>query len=321
MKRILAIAVCCAASVAGAADIHYRWKAQGGGFLDPVTQVPLDNEKVYLFDANVCSPNNLVENAKGGAPLVGQSYILAKVMTDGVIVAGDVFPYNVEAVGVVWNAYMATELERNGKRYVYVSPEVEVMGLDLGFTADIAFNNQAEYSGSVRDSESHVGPGWYEVGTAHAEICPGKGASGTEVSAADGDAAIGRVKVVTPDPAIVSDADYAKYFKLTVEPSTAGRYFVRAELDAEAIDLDKTVESFAARLADLAKKGGTTVTVEIECKPGLAYRVLSAIAVDGKYAEGETTPLATGTKTEVKVAVPEGDKAFFRIGVTPVGGK
>ena len=220
MKNILAIAVCCAASVAGAADIHYRWKAQGGGFLDPVTQVPLDNEKVYLFDANVCSPSNLVENAKGGAPLVGQSYILAKAMTDGVIAAGDEFPYDVEAVGVVWNAYMATELERNGKRYVYVSPEVEVMGLDLGFTADIAFNNQAEYSGSVRDSESHVGPGWYEVGTMYDEICPGKGTAEAEVSAADGNAAISRVRVVTPDPAIVSDADYAKYFKLTVESST-----------------------------------------------------------------------------------------------------
>ena len=301
--------------VASASGIRYTWKAQGGGFFDSFTQRPLDKATVYLFDAGVCSPSNLVETAKGGAALAGQPFVLAKELADGVIVSGDEFIYDGEAVGVVWSAYMATELEKDGKRYVYVSSEVEVMALDRGFPTDIAFNCQFAYASSVKDAKTHNGPGWYEVGVVSVmkTICPGKGSDEMEILATSEDTAVDLVKVVTPDAEIVSDADYAKYFKLTATPTTAGKFLVRAELDAEAIGLDKTVESFAAVLADLAQKGGATVTVEIECRPGLSYRVLSATAVSGTYAKGEATPLATGAKTEVKVDVPEGGKAFFKI--------
>ncbi len=123
--------------------------------------------------------------------------------------------------------------------------------------------------------------------------------------------------VVSLSAAPVCGRDAAEAGRRDATPMTEGKYLVRAELDRETLDLDKTVVSFAAQLADLAEKAGTTVTVEIECKPGLSYRILTASAVNGTYEKGETTPLTTGTKTEVKVVVPEGEKAFFKIGVSP----
>ena len=307
------LALAAMTGAAFASEIRYTWKAQGGGLLNPFTREPMDKATVFMFDANIHSADKLVANAKAGAPLADQPFVLAKEITDGVIASGDVFAYADEAVGVEWEAYMAIELEKNGKRYVYVSSEVRVTGLDLGFPADITFGDQFAYACFVKENG---GPGWYEVGVVNAvkTICPGTGKDEIEISAVSADAAVGLVKVMAPAAATVSDADYAKYFKMTAMPLSEGKYLVRAELDATSIELDRTVVSFAAQLSSLAQKVGTTVTVEIECKPGLSYRVIAASEACGPYANGEATQLATGEKTEVKVKVPEGDNAFFRIG-------
>ena len=310
MKKILMIAAACAATVAGA-SINYEWKSQDGGLVDPALQTPLDKATAYLFDANVCSQGDLVEKLKKGYQLRSLPFVLAKEVSGGTIATGASFAYDGEPVGVEWNAYMAVQVESD----VYISPAVEAMGLAMGLSSVISFENLNESCLRFVVTESYTEPGWYSFeGVAHV-LQPGQGIDELEVAADDATMAVDIVTVMSPDADIVTDADYMKYFKLTATPTTAGKYLVRAELDAAAIDLDKTVVSFAAQLADLAKKSGTAVTVEIECKPGLSYRVHTATAVGGPYAKGEAAPLSAGTKTEVKVNVPEGEKAFFKIGV------
>ena len=315
-KIFIGAVMAVAAALVSEGATSYSWKATGGGFVDFTTQAPLDGETVYLLDGNKCSPSNLVENVKAGSALSDLPFVLAKGIQQGVIYQGAEFTYANEPAGTVWSAYMAVQMERNGKRYVYVSPSVDVEGNAMGLTTAITFESQAETSGRLVEGKTYSMPGWYEVAPVVSRtICPGRGTDALEVAADSESAAITRVTVVSPNAGAVSDVDYAKYFKLNATPTTPGNYLVRAELDREALDLDKTVVSFAAQLSDLAKKAGTTVTVEIECKPGLSYRILTASAVAGPYARGETTPLTTGSKTEVKVALPEGDKAFFKIGV------
>ena len=302
---------CVAMATVAGASVNYEWKSQDGGLVDPALQMPLFEAKAYLFDANVCSQGDLVEKLKKGYPLRSLPFVLAKDVAGGTIATGAAFAYDGEPVGVAWNAYMAVQLEND----VYISPAVETMGLAMGLSSVISFENLLDSSSTFVVTESYTEPGWYSFeGVAHV-LQPGKGIDELEVAAGDAATAVELVTVMSPDADIVSDADYLKYFKLTATPTTAGMYLVRAELDAEKIDLDKTVVSFAAQLADLAKKAGTTVTVEIECKPGLSYRVITASAVAGPYAKGEAAPLSTGTKTEIKVALPKGDKAFFKIGV------
>lgn len=322
MRRTLAIATLLAigAGTLSAATVLpsvYTWKAMAGGFVDFSSQLPLDGERAYLFDGKAYSPNNLIKSAKCGASLADLPFVLAKPIIQGVISTGTSFQYDGEEPGVSWDAYMAVQLERDGKRFVYVSSAVDVMGTGTGLATTIAFESQGEMSGTLVETEAYSAPGWYEVGAVSLTICPGRGTDELEVSAASANAAVGLVTVVSPDAEAVSNVDYAKYFKLKATPLSEGHYLVRAELDETALELDKTMVSFAAALSDLAKRGGTTVTVEVECKPGLSYRVLSASAVGGGYEKGRTTPLTTGAKTEVEVVVPEGDKAFFRIGVEP----
>lgn len=306
-----ALAVATGALSAAGTDIRYEWKATGERLLDPALKTPVDKTPAYLFDASVCSPSNLVEKLRKGCRLRSIPFVLAKEISDGVIPAGDMFAYGGEQVGVKWGAYMAVQSGSD----VYISPEVPVMGLAMGLAATITFENLGESFGRSVETPEYSEPGWYSFEAAAPTLCPGDGIDELEVSADDAATAVNAVAVVSPDVGIVSDADYLKYFKLTATPLSEGRYLVCAELDETAIDMDKTVASFAAQLSDLAQKGGATVTVEIVCKPGLSYRVLSASAVAGPYAKGEPTPISTGDKTEVKVAVPEGGKAFFKIGI------
>ena len=314
-SAVMAVAVALAAEGA----TPYSWKATGGGFVDFTTQAPLDGEKVYLFDGSKCSPDSLIANVKAGVSLVDLPFVLAKDIEQGVIYQGVDFTYANEPPGTVWSAYMAVQMERNGKRYVYVSSSVDVLGNAMGLTSSITFErSHTETSDRLVEDDAYSTPGWYKVAQVVARtICPGTGTDALEVAADSASAAVTCVTVVSPNAEAVSDVDYAKYFKLNATPTTEGKYLVRAELDAAALDLDKTVVSFAAQLADLAQKAGTTVMVEIECKPGLSYRILTASAVTGPYEKGEAAPLSTGTKTEVKVTLPEGDKAFFKIGVSP----
>ncbi len=310
MKLSLFAVLVGMASVAGA-SVNYEWKSQDGGLVDPALQMPLFEAKAYLFDANVCSQGDLVEKLKKGYPLRSLPFVLAKDVAGGTIATDTAFAYDGEPVGVAWNAYMAVQLEND----VYISPAVETMGLAMGLSSVISFENLQASSSTFVVTESYTEPGWYSFEGVAQVLQPGQGIDELEVAAGDAATAVELVTVLSPDADVVSDADYLKYFKLTATPTTAGMYLVRAELDAEKIDLDKTVVSFAAQLADLAKKAGTTVTVEIECKPGLSYRVITASAVGGKYEKGEAAPLSTGAKTEVKVTLPKGDKAFFKIGV------
>ena len=316
MKKLmlgLMMAFAATATVAADANIRYEWKTQPGGLLDPALVMPLAKATAYLFDENVCSQSDLVDKLNKGYRLGSLPFVQARKVLDGAISPGDVFTYNGESSGVSWNAYMAVQLEND----VYISPAVETMGLAMGLSSVISFENLQDSSSTFVVTESYTEPGWYSFeGVAHV-LQPGKGIDELEVAAGDAATAVGLVTVMSPDADVVSDADYLKYFKLTATPTVAGMYLVRAELDAEAIDLDKTVVSFSAQLSDLAKKAGTNVKVEIECKPGLCYYVMASSAVTGPYVNGETTPLTTGAKTEVKVALPEGDKAFFKIGVRP----
>jgi len=288
----------------------YRWRATAGGMVPPGATEQFASGTVYLFDANTCSESTVLELVRGGTPLERTSYVIGKPLSDGLVPTSDVFGYDGEPTGQVWNAYMVVATDT----HVFFSDRRPTCGVCLVWT-DIAFESQADCSTNVyAKTDAFVGPGWYAADLQKmVSLDPGSGVPGATVTAADATAATNRVKVLSVDTAIVSDADYAEYFRLVATPQSAGTYLVKAELDAEKIELDKSLDSFAAQLAEIAASGETTVTVTIECKPGLCYRVKAASAMTGTYEAGTKSELAPGDEVDIAVPKLTGGQGFYKL--------
>jgi len=305
---------------------EYTWKAMGGGLALKDVPGATSNAVAFLYDASKCSQSNLVALVKDGKRMADTTFVLSLAIKDGKIPTSGAFSYGGEPVGVTWNAYLALRVERpDHSEFLYISTPVAVMGTAVDVT-QIAFEDQSAYSGTYLEDDDYVGPGWYSVDPVPVRaLMPSAGEVDREVVATSEDEALDKVIILGPGEAIVSAADYAKYFKLTATPKSEGLYLVHAELDVKAIELDKSVSSFAAKLAEVAASGTTTVTVEIDGKSGLYYRVLVSSEPNGTFgaATGDTGTMATGAKASVPVTGPSAEKGFFKVEVmaAPAEGK
>lgn len=155
------------------------------------------------------------------------------------------------------------------------------------------------------------------------EINPVGGTFSTDVTVAageNGNDAIAKVVVRSPNTSIVSDADYKAYFTLTAVSAGANAYTVTAVLDASKIDLDDSVESIGLKLGDIidafGESNSCTVT-GVAAKPGLYYKVVSSTGVG--FANGTTASgakaLAEGSTVNLGVAKPSGaaGSVFFKV--------
>jgi len=293
----------------------YRWRATAGGVVPPGATGQLESGTVYLFDANKCPETNVLAFVRNGTPLSGMEFVIGKELAEGLVLTGDAFSYAGEELGVVWDAYMVVATDT----HVFFSDRRTICGVAAGAT-DIAFDSQTENSANVfAKGADYAGPGWYECEAVPlVELLPSSGTNEATVEAADATAATKRIKILSVDTTIVSDVDYAKYFKLVATPLSAGTYQVKAELDKDKIDFDKSLVSFAAQLAEIARSGETTVTVTIECKPGLCYRVKAASVVTGTYEDGAKSEPAAGDEVQIEVPKPSSGQGFYRLEVSPV---
>jgi len=312
-KTILTLLALAGLSCLAADSCSYRWRATAGGIVPPGASAQLGSGTVYLFDANKCPETNVLALVRGGTPLSGTDFVIGKGLTDGLILTGTSFSYGGEALGVAWDAYMVVATDS----HVFFSDRRSICGVAVDAT-DIAFDSQEENSANVLAKDADfIGPGWYAYDKASlVELSPSSGSNEATVEAADATAAIGRVKILSVDTTIVSDADYAKYFKLVATPLSAGTYQVKAELDKDKIDFDKSLVSFAAQLAEIARSGETVVTVTIECKPGLCYRVKAASVVTGTYEDAEKSEPAEGDEVQIEVPKKSAEKTFYRLEAT-----
>lgn len=113
------------------------------------------------------------------------------------------------------------------------------------------------------------------------------------------------VSVTSPNEAVVSTADYAKYFKTVITETTDGKFSVTAELDEDAVDPDATAADLAGKFDEI-----TDGTVSVTAKPGLYYSVKQGSSLDN-LEEGERV-MAEGTTVNLKATKFDG-AGFYQI--------
>ena len=145
-------------------------------------------------------------------------------------------------------------------------------------------------------------------------LCPGLGqASFTFVAEnpVEMDAALRSARIETPDPDIVSGADYASYFTFRTEPLGNGRYLLAAELDPDAVEVETATAQLAAQLP--------CENAQLTGCPGLCYEVEQAARLedlDGRAIK--TKPVRAGGDGSVPLSInPFEGAGFYRLRVRP----
>ena len=126
------------------------------------------------------------------------------------------------------------------------------------------------------------------------------------------DQALELLPLESPVPAIVNDADYRSYFKVSAaeKPGVQGTYTVTAELDESAIEFAKSQNDVAAAIADVAS--GTTDETTISAKPGLWYAIASSSTLNGPF-EIVDCRLATGETVTLTMNRPSSESGYYRL--------
>ena len=126
------------------------------------------------------------------------------------------------------------------------------------------------------------------------------------------DQALELLPLESPVPAIVNDADYRSYFKVSAaeKPGVQGTYTVTAELDESAIEFAKSQNDVAAAIADVAS--GTTDETTISAKPGLWYAIASSSTLSGPF-EIVDCRLATGETVTLTMNRPSSESGYYRL--------
>lgn len=107
----------------------------------------------------------------------------------------------------------------------------------------------------------------------------------------------------------VAIQDYRGYFKTTATETSANRWRIDFDIDAEAISLDQSVKELGMQLCEIAN--GTTDAITLPCKPGLYYGIGYSENPNGSYACDKFV-LAEGTTISLP-APPHRSRLFMRI--------
>lgn len=131
---------------------------------------------------------------------------------------------------------------------------------------------------------------------------------GAEVTVKSKDAADAiKISATSPDSAVISDADFAKYFtKVITGPAEDGTYTVKAVLDGDVVDADATAADLAGKFDEI-----TEGEVSVTAKPGLYYSVNQGSAL-GDMKEGERVMAGSDGKVSLKATKFDG-AGFYQI--------
>lgn len=145
-------------------------------------------------------------------------------------------------------------------------------------------------------------------------LCPGLGqASFTFVAEnpVEMDAALRSARIETPDPDIVSGADYASYFTFRTEPLEDNRYRLAAELDPDAVEVETATAQLAAQLP--------CENAQLIGCPGLWYSVEQAERLEDLDGHAtRTSPVQAGEDGSVSLSIdPFEGAGFYRLCVRP----
>ncbi len=140
------------------------------------------------------------------------------------------------------------------------------------------------------------------------------GAPVTFNSEADATAALETLTLTatSPDAAVITDANYANYFKKTVVNNGDGTYSVAAELDETKVDADATATELAGSFDAITDAG-----VSVTAKPGLYYSVLQGQTLGG-MTEGARTMAGSDGKVMLKATKFTGT-GFYKVMVNTTG--
>ena len=141
-------------------------------------------------------------------------------------------------------------------------------------------------------------------------LCPGLGKSSFAFRAetmTEMDAALRSVRIETPDPDIVSGADYASYFTFRTEPLGDNRYLLAAELDPDAVEVESVVAQLAAQLP--------CETAELTGCPGLWYSVEQSERLEDLGKSISISARAERDGTLSLALTPFRNSAFYRLHV------
>ena len=98
--------------------------------------------------------------------------------------------------------------------------------------------------------------------------------TGVTVNSEDAANAI-TISATSPDANIISDDNYAKYFKKVITDNKDGTYTVTAVLDENVVDADATAADLAGKFDEISNG-----EVSVKAKPGLYYSVNQGSALD-----------------------------------------
>lgn len=129
--------------------------------------------------------------------------------------------------------------------------------------------------------------------------------AGVTVNSEDAANAI-TISATSPDANVISDADYAKYFKKVITDNKDGTYTVTAVLDEDVVDADATAAELAGKFDEIING-----EVSVKAKPGLYYSVNQGSALDG-MTEGDRVMAGSGGTVSLKATKYDG-AGFYQI--------
>lgn len=114
------------------------------------------------------------------------------------------------------------------------------------------------------------------------------------------------ISATSPDSTIISNDNYAKYFKKVITDNKDGTYTVTAVLDEYVVDADATAAELAGKFDEIIN-GEVSVTA----KPGLYYSVNQGSALDG-MTEGDRVMAGSDGTVSLKATKYDG-AGFYQI--------
>ena len=319
--------------------VPYRVFEPLGSTVASAVTMPNSSE-AYVFDGNTLSQQELLDALNAGTRIADTAFIAKVTFEDDGCIYTATFKYSGEPACTVWPLYIAC-VWGDGIESVFISPVAQatemalkhlVMPVNLGDTEELS-KNKPTFSREWHDPAvaSATDPAvWYLVhaGGELLTLRPWKIGGAADKTEVPSDLVEGItdfsefVRLESPEPTAISDADYRKYFFVNAiakpGPSGLTMIYFGATLDESKVQLEKSAASFAAGFSSFA--AGETEGVTFDTLPGLYYTVRFGSRPDSLElpAEPGFRKLAVGSSTELPLPRPqaaegEPDAAFYRL--------
>ena len=127
------------------------------------------------------------------------------------------------------------------------------------------------------------------------------------------------VKATSPDADVISNEDYAKYYKAKATLVEGKTYSVTVVLDPEKVEFPTTEAAFDAEIGDFAADADATGITVTNAKPGLFYYVEEARKLETGLAEADRDRAMAGKDGNVTVPMTKFDgSGFYQLKVSDI---